>query len=284
VLDIVDTHCHVVSEDTVKYPVNPIGGVRSGWSATRPVTFERFQQLTADSGVGRAVLVQSSTTYTYDNTYVADCIARAPERFAGVFTTDALAPDVADQMAYWVQDRGMSGTRFYTPADSFWLDKPEGERAWRAVAALGIPACVSSKRIGIQAVHNAVASHSEVPVLLDHMLKPDITGGPPFVAARDFLALASLPNIYLKLTSSNVQSYRADPNARQFLELVVETFGVERMMWGTNFPSTYGSDPADPYRELVEDSIAMLSFLGESDLAQVLSGTARKIYPRLGAQ
>ena len=32
---IVDIHPHIVSQDTVRYPVTPLGGTRSEWSKER---------------------------------------------------------------------------------------------------------------------------------------------------------------------------------------------------------------------------------------------------------
>lgn len=283
-MDIVDTHAHVISADETRYPVTPIGGVRSGWSATRPVTFDRFADLTARSGVRQAVLVQSSTTYSYDNRYAADSVARDTGRFAGVCTVDGLAPDVAERMGYWVKDRRMSGVRFYTPENQFWLDKPEGEPAWQAATALGIPVCVSSKRIGLPRVRAAVQRHPGVPVLVDHMLNPVIDDGPPFVRAKDFFDLAVFPNLYLKFTNVNVNRLGDSPHASDFLKQVVDRFGPERMMWGSNFPSAYGSDPGNPYAELVEAAQAMLSFLDKASQQRIWAGTARTLYPALAAE
>jgi len=39
---MVDTHPHIVSRDTVRYPVTPIGGTRSEWSKERSVTLEKL--------------------------------------------------------------------------------------------------------------------------------------------------------------------------------------------------------------------------------------------------
>lgn len=282
-MDAIDTHCHVISEDLDRYPVSPIGGVRSGWSASRPVTFDRFEELITLSGVSQAVLVQSSTTYTYDNSYVADCVEKNRDRFVGVITVDGLAPDVSDTLSYWIKDRGMSGVRFYTPEDSFWLDKPEGEPAWKAAAELGIPACVSSKRIGLPLVRTAVEKHPDVPVLLDHMLKPMPDGGAPFELATDFFDFAKFPNLYLKFTNVNVNTYKDAAHAEEFLKRIVDLFGVDRMMWGSNFPSAYGSDESNPYGELVEESKSMLAFLDDGSKAQLFSATARSLYPALSS-
>ncbi|MBB2506602.1 amidohydrolase, partial [Amycolatopsis echigonensis] len=41
-MDIIDTHCHVVSADLARYPRAPLGGKQSGWATTRPVTADEM--------------------------------------------------------------------------------------------------------------------------------------------------------------------------------------------------------------------------------------------------
>jgi predicted TIM-barrel fold metal-dependent hydrolase len=45
------------------------------------------------AGVDKAVLVQASSAYAFDNSYVADAVAAYPERTTGVFSIDVIAPD-----------------------------------------------------------------------------------------------------------------------------------------------------------------------------------------------
>ena len=44
------------------------------------------------AGVQKAAIVQASTCYGHDNSYVADAVAAHPKRFTGVFSVDVLAP------------------------------------------------------------------------------------------------------------------------------------------------------------------------------------------------
>ena len=37
---LIDIHPHIISSDTARYPVAPLGGKRSEWSSHRPVDFE----------------------------------------------------------------------------------------------------------------------------------------------------------------------------------------------------------------------------------------------------
>ena len=100
---IVDIHPHVISTDTVRYPLNPLGGVQSDWSRERPTTYPMMVAAMDEAGVDKSALVHASTAYGYDNTYVAEAVAADPKRFAGVFSVDVLAPDAVAKIQYWMQ-------------------------------------------------------------------------------------------------------------------------------------------------------------------------------------
>ena len=90
---IIDTHCHVIATDTKKYPLKPLFGKQSDWSAEHPLDHPDMVAADKAAGVDKSVLVQASSAYAFDNSYVADSVAAHPERFTGVFSIDVVAPD-----------------------------------------------------------------------------------------------------------------------------------------------------------------------------------------------
>ena len=90
---IVDIHPHIVSPDTQRYPLAPLGGKQSTWSAERPTTYHDLLEAMDEAGVAKAAIVHSSTAYGYDNSYAADAVTAVPSRFAGVYSIEVLAPD-----------------------------------------------------------------------------------------------------------------------------------------------------------------------------------------------
>src|SRR5262249_61351689 len=88
---IIDIHPHIVSPDTKRYPLDPLGGTQSTWSSERPTTYQMLLDAMDAAGVAKAAIVHSSTAYGYDNSYVADAVAAVPQRFTGVFSIDVPA-------------------------------------------------------------------------------------------------------------------------------------------------------------------------------------------------
>src|SRR5437868_3835746 len=138
---IVDIHPHIVSHDSVRYPVTPIGGTRSEWSKERSVTMEELIAAMDEAGVDKAAIVHSSTTYGFNNDYVVDAVAAYPKRFTGVFSVNVTEADAPERMRYWYR-KGMTGMRIYVRGSTMkeaWLalDDPVTFPAWNCAAQLG---------------------------------------------------------------------------------------------------------------------------------------------------
>ncbi len=109
----IDIHPHIIASDTARYPLAPLGGHQSDWSRTRPVSIEQLVAAMDEAGVQKAAIVQASTCYGHDNSYVADAVAAYPKRFTGVFSVDVLAPDAVERMRHWL-GTGLTGWRLFT--------------------------------------------------------------------------------------------------------------------------------------------------------------------------
>src|SRR5262245_33785236 len=102
---IIDAHLHIWRADPA-HP-NPAGTTVSPVS---DVPVELLNEYMAEHGVDRAVLVQPMYPGE-DNSYVADCAAAQPERFAVVCVVDPRKEGAADRLEYWVRQRGCTGLR-----------------------------------------------------------------------------------------------------------------------------------------------------------------------------
>ena len=278
---IIDIHPHIVSEDTKRYPIAPFGGKRSDWSDERPVTFEHLISAMNDAGVDKAAIVHSSTTYGFDNSYVADCVALQPQRFTGVFSVDMLAVDAQDKIRYWV-GKGLSGLRIFTGARNIEkraaeLDDPRFFPGWECADELGIPVVVSVRKDGLAQLITLIKRFPRVKIIIDHMLKPPMEEGEPYAGSAYLFDLAKNENVYLKLTSINVRASMKVEGAREFFfPRLVKEFGANRIAWGSNYPASQGT-----LSEMVKDAKDALSSLPEADQEWIFHRTAQILYPVL---
>ena len=277
----IDIHPHVISTDTVRYPHGPIGGHQSDWSRERPVGFEAMLAAMDEAGVSKSALVQASTCYGHDNSYLADAVAAHPERFTGVFSADILAPDACDTLAAWMK-KGLTGLRLFTtgstmPGQADWLDDPRGFPAWRFAETYQLPVCLQMTAKAIPQLMGVLDRFPGLVVLLDHCARPSLEDGPPYAAAAPLWSLASRRNVFLKLTPRVFQgskSGKATPES--FFGKLVSEFGASRLAWGSNFPTS-----GDSLRELLELARECLVSLSASDREWIFSRTAQALYPAL---
>jgi L-fuconolactonase len=282
---LVDTHIHVLAADTTKYPIDPIGGIQSEWSKGNHLTAEEFIEHMSAAGVSQATLVQASTVHGYDNTFCAECCARYPEKFVGVCCIDPLLPDGADTLSYWVTDWDMRGVRFFSAGSSVaegrWIDDPATFPVWERAQLLGIPIAIQVRATGLGMVRNMLRRFEGVNVLLDHLGGAVVSEGPLYTCAQELLQLARFPNLYLKFSTNNVRAASEGNSTPEHLfRTLIETFGADRLAWGTNFPGTTVPTPT-PYKDIVEEVRRALSFLSAKESEQVFGGTARSLYPNL---
>jgi predicted TIM-barrel fold metal-dependent hydrolase len=281
-MDIVDTHCHVISEDTARYPRAPLGGKQSGWATTRPVTSDSMLEQLDRAGIDQAVLVQATTAYGYDNSYVLDSRALWPSRFVAVGTVDPLRPDAAENLAEAVGDGGLSGVRLFTSGSTVttqgeWFAAPHTYPFWAKASELRVTVCLQM-RLGAATPRlvELLRRFPEARVLLDHFGYPDIAASPTDAAA-DVVALAEHPGLHLKLTHRALEPLRdAGKEAAGFLDPVLTAFGADRIAWGSNLPAAEQSLP-----ELVALAQQVLAEVPEPQRRQIFAGTARTLYPSL---
>ena len=278
---IIDIHPHVISPDETRYPRDPLGGILSDWARDRPVTPDQMVKAMDEAGIARAALVQASTCYGYDNSLVADAVKAYPHRFAGVFSVDVLSPDAPQKIRACV-DQGLSCLRLFTtgstmPDQAGWLDDARSFPAWETAQTLGIPVCVQMRLTAVHQLHTLIEQFPRTKIILDHLGSPDARDGAPYKAAQPLFDLAKSPNVFLKLTIRNIRMIAEGGGPFQpYFRKVVDTFGAERIAWGSNFPTSDAS-----LKKIVDESLAALAFLSASEQDWIFSGTAAKLYPSL---
>ena len=281
-MPIIDIHPHIVSPDTKKYPLAPLGGAQSTWSTERPTTYNDLLRAMDDAGVAKAAIVHSSTAYGFDNSYAADAVAAVPSRFAGVYSIDVLAPDAVKKFDYWM-GRGCAGMRLFTtgstlPDQATWFADRESYPFWEHAAAKNVPVCVQMKQEGIPLLRQIMDRFPKVTMILDHLSQTPFTDGPPYKAADEFLALAKYKQVYLKITPINVtpKGGWGRGAADTFFAKFIDTFGADRIAWGSNFPNSVGT-----MKEILGAAQKAFSFAKASDQDWVFGKTALALYPVL---
>jgi L-fuconolactonase len=277
----IDIHPHITASDTKRYTLAPLGGHQSDWSRTRPVTVEHLIAAMVETGVQKAAIVQASTCYGHDNSYVADAVAANPKRFTGVFSVDVLAPDATERMRFWYGKR-LTGMRLFTfgstmSEQAHWLDDAASYPAWECASELGLSICLQMSAKAIPQAANMAERFPTVNIILDHCARPVLDDGSPYTAAASLFSLARYPNIYLKLTPRIfAEARRGKATPETFFPRLVSEFGASRLAWGSNYPSSEGTLPA-----LLKIARTSLACLPKADQEWIFAKTALVLYPAL---
>jgi predicted TIM-barrel fold metal-dependent hydrolase len=278
---VIDIHPHIIADDAKRYPLAPLGGHQSEWSRTRPVNIAGMIAAMDQAGVDKAAMVQASTCYGHDNSYVADLVAAHPDRFTGVFSVDVLAPDASEKIRYWV-DRKLTGLRLFTIGSTMteqagWLDDPKSFPAWQTATDLGIPVCLQMSPPAFPQMIHLIERFPKAKIILDHCARPVLSDGPPYAKAQSLFDLAKYPNIHLKLTQRNFTEARnGQATPETFFPKLVAAFGANRLAWGSNFPASEGS-----LADLLALAKRSLASLPQTDQDWIFARTAQSLYPAL---
>jgi L-fuconolactonase len=273
--ELIDTHTHVVSRDTVRYPVASEVEGEQGWHRDHPVDTEGLLALADAAGVRGVALVQALSCYGFDSRYVLDSARAHPGRAIAVGSVRVDDADAATMLRRDVE-HGARGVRIFAVGGmTAPLDDP-GVRTIVATAAdLGIPVVLLIISAGLVSVRPLVDAFPSVPFVLDHCGFVDLGGDARFPAAGELFALADLTNLNLKVSSICLQ---ATEHPEALWATLVARFGSERLMWGSDFPHT--NQPS--YAALVELARTTTEGLSDDARDEVLAGTARRLWPALG--
>ncbi|MBI4551461.1 MAG: amidohydrolase [Candidatus Latescibacteria bacterium] len=276
---IVDTHVHVWEVDPSKYPIGPTA---PGWNSypDEPGTADELLAEMNAHGVDWTVLVQTSWS-TWDNGYIADSVARFPDRFIGHGLIDPQDPNNAERVRYWITERGLAGFRFhplYYPGADILLTR-QNEPMWEAIAELD---AVIQLHLQVEHAHQAAVIAQRYPdmtLILDHMGYPQIEAGE--AAFQPIIDLARYDNVYLKLSDVAHRSKQDFPytDVHPFIHTLLKAFSARRMVWGTGFPGHHRQKHHWPSLEqelrLIREG---LPFLTDDERERILGGTAVEIW------
>ena len=272
---IIDTHTHVVSSDKTKHPLD-VGA--SGWSTEVSNDVEDLIAEMDAAGVECATLVQPNGTYGLDNIYQCDSAKLYYPRTVSVGILDPSASDAADKLSYRVNEHGMLGVRLQTPADA---DDPRCDAIWQRAGELNVPISIGGggQPDRVNRMTNIARRHPNVLFAPDHFAgwsgaddKPGMT--------EALEEMAKLPNAYLRYSSTSLGPYDdLEDTGTHLFRRVIEACTPQRMMWGSNFPSSR----AGGYIGQVTLGRTALSWISDDDLEWMMGKSAHKFWPMLQA-
>ncbi|MEV4069240.1 amidohydrolase family protein [Nonomuraea fuscirosea] len=246
----------------------------------RTFTLDDLAGPAAAAGVSRTVLVQVVADPAETREFLA--LAAGSPLVAGVVGwIDLTAPDAADALAELTAlPGGLVGVRHgvQSEPDPAWLNRPDVRRGLAAVAAAGLAYDLLTLPHQLPAAIDTVTALPELTFVLDHLSKPPIAAGELEPWRGRIRQLAERPNVSCKLsglvTEADWTGWRVD-DLRPYAEVVLEAFGPERVMFGSDWPVCL---LAAEYGQVSRAADELCAGLSEAERAEVFAGTARRAY------
>jgi L-fuconolactonase len=158
------------------------------------------------------------------------------------------------------------------------LLRPEFQRGIRAMQGYGLVYEVLVYAPQLPEAIRFVDLHPDQLFVLDHGGKPQIASGEIAAWRRDLRNLATRPNVVCKVSGLVTE---ADPDTwtpgqlGAYFEEMLEAFGTERLMIGTDWPVCTSRCSYKDWWAIVEDWVRPLSL---TEQAQILGGNAVRVY------
>jgi len=234
--------------------------------------------LIARAGITRTVLVQAAPTVA-ETEYLLG-IADRTEWVAGVVGWVPLDhPDVGGTLDRLTARPGLLGVRPMIqdlPDDDWMLGAAAGE-GLDALSErdLTFDALVLPRHLG--RLRTLCERHPALRVVIDHAAKPEIRSGAFETWARDLEAIAEATQVCCKLSGLVTEAtagWQVD-DLRRYVDFLIECFGPDRLMWGSDWPVVELAGGFDRWRETAH---TLLAGLTPDERAAILGRTAVRFY------
>jgi predicted TIM-barrel fold metal-dependent hydrolase len=271
---ILDTHAHIYAEDERRYPPKDKPYRPPGTTGSVP----NLGRVTKANGVKGVCIVQATTFYGWDNSFICDTALTTQKWTAAVCTLDPDDPHSPGLIEHFVKKYGIRALRSY-PAKDGKLDNPGVAALWKRCGELGIVVNVLCNRDNEDAFGRMLEKFSRQPVVIDHCL--NLKAGPDQnQILASMLNLARRPNAHAKLSFMATGSAEPYPfrDMHEPCRKIINAYTPDRCIWGSDFPCELWT-PKATYAQnlrLFTDELRLTQEAKES----ILGKTAQKLYFR----
>ena len=231
------------------------------------------------NGVEKTVLVQASNSIA-ESRWLLN-LADENSFIAGVIGwVDLMSPHVDAQIQELITRPKFKGVRHLVesePQDD-WLIQPAVLSSLKRLSTYGLTYDLLVHARHLEYVPQVAETCPELSLVIDHLAKPAIAKNKFHEWSQAFKPLASYPNIHCKLsglvTEANWTSWQTD-DLRPFVEFALESFGADRLMFGSDYPVCL---LASTYDRVLASFQEILKSLNDDEREKIFSRNAARFY------
>ena len=262
------------------------GSLDYGWLATPGLDSIHRTYLPEDlhphlkaAGVDQSIFVQTLADQN-ETRWALDQARHFPFLAGVVGWVDLASADCQRQVEEFQADPHFVGVRHvvHDEPDRDWIIRPEVIRGLRVLESRGIPFDLLFRVEHLHHVPALARALPDLPMVIDHLAKPQIKAGRLDDWIDNFRAAAQCPNVFCKLsgmvTEADHQSWQVS-DFRPFIGAALDLFGPSRLMYGSDWPVC---ELAGSYAQIHQLTRDLLTSLSESEQAAIFGETASQFY------
>lgn len=271
----IDAHHHLwhFSSEEYGWINDEMGALR------RDFLFDDLREELRSAHVDRTVAVQARQTIA-ETDWLLELASVADSPIAGVVGWLPIADATFQATLHGhLASPALKGLRHVVQAEPpGFLDRDDFNRGIRLMQGTGLVYDILIVAAQLKEATRFVDRHPTQSFVLDHIAKPDIRAGEILRWSDDIRELAQRPNVTCKISGMVTESDLARWTPAQlcpYFETVLEAFGPNRLMIGTDWPVLTVACSYARWWQIVEHWIAGLS---AHERALILGGTATRVY------
>jgi L-fuconolactonase len=271
---MLDSHQHFWAYDEAQYPWIPKNSpLHRDWL---PADLEREQ---AKVGVRGSIAVQARQSLE-ESHWLLTLADHCPSIRGVVGWVDLRSDAVERDLAEMAKHPRAVGVRHVVQdePDNGFLLREEFMRGIGKLQGFGLTYDLLIYPRQLPAAIELATRFPEQRFVLDHIAKPHIRDGVLSPWREQIRELAKAPNVFCKVsgmvTEARRESWQPD-DFRPFLDVVFEAFGVDRLMWGSDWPVCLLAGSYEQVFRLVNDYTQALPASGRE---AIFGGNALRFY------
>lgn len=232
----------------------------------------------ARHGIQGTVLVQAAPTVA-ETDYMLSVAAGADFVKGVVGWVDLQSPAAPAEIERLARNPAFKGIRpmIQDIADPDWMLRPELKPGLAALTRLGLRFDALLKPRHLAPFRRFLRLYPDLPIVVDHGAKPGIAAGNFQAWAGDMREIAGDPRVVCKLSglANEAKPGWQPADLRPSMDVLLESFGPRRLMWGSDWPVIDLAGGYDRWRRTSLDYLAQFS---QEERSSILGATAERFY------
>ncbi|MES2447427.1 MAG: amidohydrolase family protein [Bacteroidota bacterium] len=271
---MIDSHVHFWNFDPVRdnWITEDMGIIRNDFMPNDILS--TYQEI----GMEGCIAVQANQSES-ETQFLLDLAAKNSVIKGIVGWTDLKADNLTERLGYWKKFELIKGWRHILQAetDDFILDDRFAEGV-KTLDKFGYTYDLLCYHTQLKAIIKLVDKLPEQPLVLDHCGKPDVKSQKLKAYEDNIKTLAQNPQVSCKISGLLTEADWLNFTEKQIFscfDIVFKYFGVDRILYGSDWPVVLVSRPYTDWFNLVQKYVAQFS---EEDKMKIFSGNATRFY------